>query len=556
MSARVDDTAAGPSDAAPFDAATLQILWGRLISAVDEASAALVRTAFSSVVRESYDFACVVTDARGHLVAQATQSIPSFIGTLPRTVRWFQELYPAEKLTPGDVLISNDPWHGTGHLPDINVVKPIFLGERLIGFAASTAHAPDIGGRTGSLEMRDIYEEGFQIPPMKLITGGKVNQSLVSLLRANVRAPDDVVGDLWAQITGLDIIEQRTLSLMEEYGFAELTALADEIHDRSEAAMRAAIAKAPRGTWRYAVTADGGPMPIEIRIAVSFTGEEVVIDFEGSSGEVAGMNMNAVYAYTYAYTSYGVKCILAPDLPNNDGVWRPIVIKAPEGSVLNHRFPIAGYSRHMVGHYLPLSVLAALAEALPDRVMAPSGTPVWNVKVSGVDDAGRSFASLLFFNGGMGANARRDGESVLSWPSNISGVPVEYMERSTPWRIRYKRYAEGSGGAGEQRGGLGQELMFESRSERPLNLHFSAGRSSIDPEGICGGGPGRRGELRINGAAPLDPSKPYRLLNGDTLYLRTPGGGGFGDPGRRAADRTEADRTEGYTDSGGAANGT
>ena len=240
-----------------FDAVTLEILWKRLIAAVDEASVALVRVAFSSVVRESSDFACVITDTHGRLLAQATASIPSFIGTLPRTVRHFIERFDIARMKPGDVFVCNDPWYGTGHLSDVNLTMPIFHKGTVVGFAASTAHAPDIGGRTGSMEMRDVFEEGFQIPALKLMDAGRIDATLIALLRANVRAPDEVVGDLYAQITGLEVIEQRVLTLMEEHGLVELSGLVAEIHDRSEAAMRAAIAEIPAGTYRFTVTPDG-----------------------------------------------------------------------------------------------------------------------------------------------------------------------------------------------------------------------------------------------------------------------------------------------------------
>ena len=529
-----------------FDAVTLEILWKRLISAVDEASATLIRTAFSTVVRESYDFACVVTNVEGHLLAQATQSIPSFIGTLPRTVRHFREFFDLDSLKPGDVLISNDPWKGTGHLPDINVARPLFREGHIVGWAASTAHAPDIGGRTGSTEMRDIFEEGFQIPPLKLIDDGKVNDVLLALLRQNVRAPDEVVGDLWAQVNGLDVIERRVLEVMEEYGLGELETLAATIHDRSEAAMRAAIAEVPQGTYRYSIASDGLKTPIEIEIAITFDGKDCVIDFEGSSPQMDGTSLNAVYAYTYAYTSYGIKCMLAPQLPNNDGVWRPIIINAPEGSVLNHRFPTAGFSRHMVGHYLPTAAIAAMADALPMRVMAPCGTPVWNIQTAGVDANGRSFANLFFFNGGMGGSGHHDGMNVLSWPSNISCVPIEMMERMAPLRIVRKALREGSGGLGEFRGGLGQDIAFRMTGGKPMSVSFSADRSKTAPEGILGGSPGAIGELRINDSEPLDTKLFYTLKPGDMLFMRTPGGGGYGDPAKRSEDLIARDREEGY----------
>jgi len=529
-----------------FDAVTLEILWKRLISAVDEASVALVRVAFSSVVRESSDFACVVTDAHGRLLAQATASIPSFIGTLPRTVQHFLEKFDVAEIKPGDVFICNDPWHGTGHLSDVNITKPIFFDGTLVGFAASTAHAPDMGGRTGSMEIRDVFEEGFQIPPLKLMDDGRIDPTLIALLRANVRAPDEVVGDLFAQLTGLEVIEQRVKTMMEEYGLVELESLVAEIHDRSEAAMRAAIAEIPPGTYRFTVTPDGLMQPITMTVVLTFDGKSCVVDYEDVTGQLDGWALNAVYAYTFAYTSYGLKCILAPSLPNNDGVWRPITIRAPEGTVLNHRFPTSGYWRHMLGHYLPVAVLGAMADVVPDRVIAPTGgAPTWSIQQSGLTRDGRLYANFFFFAGGMGANCLHDGPSVLSWPSNISGVAVEYMERLAPFRIDRKALRENSGGAGEHRGGLGLEVVMRITETRPISLGIAADRLREGAAGIVGGSAGAPGEFLINGK-PADTRRMHTLRTGDQIVIRTPGGGGFGVAADRRIELVELDRVEGY----------
>ncbi len=529
-----------------FDAVTLEILWKRLIAAVDEASVALVRVAFSSVVRESSDFACVITDRHGRLLAQATASIPSFIGTLPRTVRHFLERFDVAKMKPGDVFVCNDPWFGTGHLSDVNIMMPIFHNGSVVGFAASTAHAPDIGGRTGSMEMRDVFEEGFQIPPLRLMDAGRIDSTLIALLRANVRAPDEVVGDLFAQITGLEVIEQRVLTLMEEHGLAELSSLAAEIHDRSEAAMRAAIAEIPRGTYRFTVTPDGLLEPITLTAVITFDGTHCTVDYENVTGQLDGTALNAVYAYTFAYTSYGLKCILAPTIPNNDGLWRPITIRAPEGSILNHCFPTCGYWRHMLGHYLPIAVLGAMAEVLPERVIAPSGAaPQWSMQQSGITRDGKPYANFFFFAGGMGGSCRHDGPSVLSWPSNIAGVAVEYMERLAPFRVERKALRPDSGGAGRHRGGLGMEIVMRVTETRPISLGIAADRLREGAGGVAGGLPGARGEFLINGA-PADTRRMHTLRTGDRMTLRTPGGGGFGDPAERPAQLLEHDRTEGY----------
>jgi N-methylhydantoinase B len=530
-----------------FDTITLEILWQRLVSAVDEASAALIRAAFSTIVRESYDFACVITDTRGELLAQAQNSIPAFIGTLPRTVQWLMSYFPPDGLSPGDVLVSNDPWYGTGHLPDINLVKPIFYRATLIGYAAATAHAPDIGGRTGSHDLRDVYEEGVQIPPLKLLRKGVVDETLVAMLRANVRAADAVIGDLWAQMGALDVIEARVMTVMDEYGLNELDALSSEIQQRTQAAMRRAIAEVPHGTYRHAFDTDGIlGHTVHIEMSMTFDGHDCVIDFAGSSPQITGMALNCVYPYTYAYTSYGVKLALLPNVRNNEGVWRPIKIHAPVGSVLNHKFPTSGASRSMLGQYLPAGVMQCLAQAVPGKVMGSPGSPVWSLYQSGVDKNGRTYANRYFLNGGFGANARMDGANVLSWPSNISNVPIEMIEHDAPYRVRAKRLREGTGGQGTHRGGLGQEIELEVLGEEPLQFRFNAERIKTPTDGVVGGQPGATGEIRINGQAVEDTKAVYTLQPGDRLRMATPSGGGYGDPSQRPRALAERDRDEGY----------
>lgn len=530
-----------------FDAITLEILWQRLVSAVDEASAALVRAAFSTIVSESHDFACVITDSRGELLAQAQHSIPAFIGTLPRTVQWLLTHFPPDQLAPGDVLISNDPWYGTGHLSDISVVKPLFCGGAVVGYAASTAHAPDIGGRSGSHDLRDVYEEGVQIPPLMLMRKGVVDDTLVAMLRANVRASDAVIGDLWAQLGSLDVIEARVAAVMKEYRLEELDALSSEIQRRTEAAMRRAIAEVPHGTYRHAFDTDGIlGHKVHIEMAMTFNGHDCLIDFAGSSPQVNGMALNCVYPYTYAYTSYAVKLALLPNVRNNEGVWRPIKVEAPLGSVLNHTFPTSGASRSMLGQYLPAGVMQCLAQAVPGKVMGSAGSPVWSFYQSGVDKSGRTYANRYFLNGGFGANARMDGANVLSWPSNISNVPIEMIEHDAPYRIHAKRLRTGTGGRGTHRGGSGQEFELEVLGSEPLQFRFNAERISTPTDGVAGGECGATGEISINGHAVADTKSAYTLQPGDRLRMATPGGGGYGDPCKRPTALTERDRAEGY----------
>ena len=536
------------SDVGAFDPVTLEVLWTRMISTVDEAAKAIVRTSFSTLSNEANDFAAVLTDERGWLVAQNTGSIPSFIATLPATVKHFIEKMGVEEMGPGDVLCTNNPWMGTGHLNDVCVVKPIFHKSKVVAFAASTSHVPDIGGKIRSVEPRELFEEGFHIPLIKIINEGEADETFFAVLRAQVRTPDQTVGDIYAQITALNLIEARLGALMVEYGLDDITALSDDLNARCEDAMRKAITALPDGTYSYEMNTDGLAVdaPFTFKVAVTVSGDEVTADFDGSSS-VQPRAINTCYCYTYAMVAYAIKCALLPDLPNNEGMLRPIHVEAPENCILNPLFPASVGGRSCTGHYVPVVVFGALAQIIPDRVMAATGSPIWNCTQSGVRENGQTYANNLFFNGGMGATASVDGESTLSWPSNISSTPVEIMERISPFFFSYKRLREGSGGDGVHRGGLGQDVLMTSESKTPIAVIFLAERTRIPAPGFAGGEDGDRGAVVIRGKE-VDTRHLYVLEEGDTLLMRTPGGAGYGNPADRDPRARGADQRMGYAD--------
>jgi len=512
-----------------FDAVTLEILWRRMISAADEAAKTLQRVSFSTLVNESNDFACVLTDAQGASLVQNTESIPSFNGCLPVTVRHFLDAIGIDDMAPGDYLVCNDPWVGTGHLNDITVAKPVFRDGKLVAFCASTAHAPDIGGKVRSVVPREVFEEGFAIPAMHLIRAGEPDKTFFKLLRAAVRTPDQTEGDIWAQVTGLDLMEERLLALMDEYGLANLEAFAEEIHGRCETAMRAAIAEAPDGRYEFGFDTDGLDTPFHYQVAVEILGDRVHVDWTGTSPQV-GRAINCPSVYTFAMSSYALKCAFLPNLPNNDGVFRCMEMTAPEGSLVNPKRPVAVGGRMATGHYLPTAIFGALAQCLPDKVMAASGSPLWSIIQTGTDKAGKPYANTLFFNGGSGATAETAGQSCYSWPSNISNVPVELAERNTPFFIHKKALREGSGGPGAQRGGDGQEVVLEHAGEGEIGVIFMAERLRHPAHGLIGGEAGATGAVLIDGVA-ANARADHVLQPGQTITLRLPGGGGYGAGG-------------------------
>lgn len=532
-----------PTNAQRFDPVTLEILWTRMISAVDEAAKALRRTSFSTLVNESNDFACVLTDAAGQSLAQNTESIPSFIGTLPVTVKAFIAEIGLDNMAPGDVLVTNTPWIATGHLNDITVARPIFRGGKVVAFAASTAHAPDIGGKVRSVEAREVFEEGFHIPVMKLIHAGEPDQTLFKLLRAAVRTPDQTEGDLWAQLTGLELMERRLVELMQEYHLDDLESFGGEVLGRCETAMRAAIAALPDGTYPYAFQTDGIDAPFDFKVAVTVSGDKILVDLTGTSKQV-DRAINCTMTYTFAMAAYALKCALLPELPNNEGIFRCINVTAPEGTIVNPTFPVAVGGRMATGHYVPVAIFGALAPVLGERVIAASGSPLWSIIQTGVRPNGKTYANVLFFNGGMGATDGGDGQSTYSWPSNISNVPIELIERNSALFVHHKKLREESGGGGRFRGGLGQEVHFEVRSETPIGMIFMAERCRIPAPGFAGGTAGATGEVRIDGEI-VDHRRNVVLTNGQSVMLRTPGGGGYGDASDRDAATREEDRRAG-----------
>ena len=360
----------------PIDAVFLEVLWNRLISIVNEQAAALMHASFTTVVREAGDLSAGVFDRRGNMLAQAVTGTPGHINTMANFVRGFVRDYPIDSLSPGDSLLTNDPWLVSGHLHDITVVTPVFYKGRGIGWFANTCHAMDIGGRTLGADAREVFEEGLHLPVMKLFRQGQVNEDLLQIIQANVRVPDQVVGDLYAQQAGNDVGAAKLVEMMEEYTLADVETVSDLILDRSEAAMRQAIAALPDGTYHSQVEIDGFDEPLKICIAVTVKDQEIVVDYAGSSAQVE-RGINVVYNYTHAYTTYPLKCAISPAVPNNEGSFRPITVKAPSGSIVNARFPCAVGARHLIGHFLSQAIFGALVQAIPEQVIADGSAGLW-----------------------------------------------------------------------------------------------------------------------------------------------------------------------------------
>jgi N-methylhydantoinase B len=534
-----------------LDSIRLEILWRRLISIVDEADATVMRTAFSSLLRDAHDYTCALFSPEGQLVAQATLTTPGQLGGMALGIREVCRRIPPDRLQPGDVWITNDPWLMAGHLPDILALSPIYRRDRLVAFAACVFHQTDIGGRLGS-ENREVFEEGLFIPLCKLYDGGALNETALEFIRANVRLPEMVACDLRSQVAANETLDRRLARLLDDEGMDDIAELSGQIIGRTEDSMRKALKGLPAGTYRseYLIERPGGDEPIVIRAAVTIQGGDAHVDFTGSSAQVE-RGINCVLNFTYAYVFYAFKAILLPWIPNNDGVVRPITVEAPVGSILNPRFPAAVNGRTSIGHLLSEVVFQALASAIPDKVFAGSGSaPAWWKVIVGRQQNGIPFSKTTLYSGGMGATAGRDGRSCTPFPHNCFGEPIEVLEAEAPLLTRRKVFIPDSGGIGQWRGGCGQEIEFvvrddETRPQGPLVVALVAGRFRRPAEGALGGGAGQRGQMELNGESRMW-GEPLAARAGDRLRFVYPGGGGFGDAKRREPRLVERDVRDGF----------
>lgn len=528
---------------ADLDPVALEIIWSRLIAVAEEQSATVRRTAFSNIVRESYDYSCVVLNRNGDLLAQPFQGMPAFNRCASVVVKAFLAKWP--DWHPGDVAITNDPWLAAGHLHDIALVVPVFHKGRLVAFSANVAHQADIGGRGYSADANSIFEEGLAIPPLKLYRAGKPVQEVLDIIAENVRVPDQVLGDIHVQIAAARLGAERITELMTEHDMDDLDGIAGTIFARSESAMRAAIMRVPDGVYENEGLLDGYDEPLTIRVSMEVRGDEIAYDFAGTSPQVP-KGINGCFNYTFGYVSFATKAALEPRVPNNEGCFRPIRVTAPEASLLNSKRPAPGNSRGRVGHMIVPVVFGALAKALPDAIPAEPGAPAPRANFFGEQADGREFQCLLITSGGLGGQAHRDGPACKAFPTNTAMASLEIMELSAPLRFLKRELIADSGGPGEHRGGLGQEVIVEALGPGPIYVSTSVERMNNLPRGYRGGADGASAGLWKNANEYLPPKARSQLEPGDTVTIRTPGGGGFGPAAERTRDDVRADVAAGY----------
>jgi N-methylhydantoinase B len=534
----------------------MQIMWSRLIAVVEEQAQTLVRTAFSTSVREAGDLSAGVFDAEGRMLAQAVTGTPGHVNSMANAVKHFLAAYPLAGMKEGDHYVTNDPWLTCGHLHDLTVVSPTFHQGRPVGLFAATVHVVDIGGLGMGPDGRQVFEEGLALPIMKLAREGVMNEDLLAIVRANVREPLQVEGDIYALAACNDEGSRRLVEMMSEFEISHLETLGNHIIEASRAATLAEIRKLPRGVTRNSVRMDGYDRPLLLNAEMTIHDDGIHVDFAGTS-PASAYGINVVLNYTTAYTAFGIKCVVAPEVPNNAGSLAPLTVSAPEGCILNVKRPWAVAARHTVGHMLPDLVFGCLHQVLPGGVPAEGASSLWNPQIYGggsqVDEieegtaAGdlAEFSTVIFHCGGTGARPGKDGLDVTAFPSGVRTIPVEATESIAPVIFRRREFREGSGGAGKYRGGLGQVIELAGAAGNPISLLCNFERISNPARGRDGGGQGANGAVSLLSGRPIKPKGRQTVPPRDSIRLELPGGGGFGDPRERDAEQVAADVADG-----------
>ena len=529
-----------------------QVMWNRLISVVEEQAQALVRTAFSTSVREAGDLSAGVYDVDGNMLAQAVTGTPGHVNAMADAVPHFIRRIGRDNIHNGDVYITNDPWEGTGHLHDITMVTPSFHDGALVGFFACTAHIVDIGGRGFGADAHSVYEEGLYIPIMKFADKGKVDETLTRIIRGNVREPDQLIGDIYALATCNEIGHRRLVDMMAEFSLTDLTGIAEFILVNSRRATLERIAALPQQSSTGEMKMDGFDRPIALKVKVSVEGNRIVSDFTGSSGlDKKGINCPLVYAKAYA--CYALKVAIAPEIPNNAASLAPFEIKAPENSIVNALHPAPVALRHIVGHFVPDAVYDAFDKIVPGLVPAEGAGCLCNFQVSlrprtdapAPEDARRSEV-LTFNSGGSGARPDHDGLNATAFPSGVMTMPIEATEHAGPVIIWRKELRPDSGGVGKTRGGLGQYMEVGAQEGHEFDIQAMFDRVEHPARGRRGGGAGAPTTISQDDGSAMNGKGKQFVAHGRRVVMAFPGGAGYGDPSERSVELVKRDLARGY----------
>ncbi len=535
-----------------LDQIGMQIQWNRLLSVVEEQAQTLIRTAFSTSAREAGDISAGVYDPSGRMLAQAVTGTPGHVNAMAASVRHFLAKYPLKTMSEGDVFLTNDPWLGTGHLNDFTVVTPTWRNGEIVALFACTTHVADIGGRGFGADGRQVYEEGINIPIMRLSEGGQMSRTVLDIIAANNRNPVEVEGDLYSLVACNEVGSRRLVAMMDEFGMASIEPLAEHIIRASRKGMADEIAKLPKGVYKNSMRIDGYEKPIDIVATMTITEDTIEVDFSGTSS-VSGYGINVPMTYTEAYASFGVRCAVGNRVPNNAGSLDAVRITAPSGCILNAPHPAAVTARHVTGQMLPDVVLGCLHQIAPERSPAEGTSCLWNPVLMGghgvVDgDYGqaRSFAMNVFHTGGAGARPEKDGLDATAFPSGVRNTPVEINETIAPLVFWKKEYRPDSGGVGRYRGGVGQIMEIEHAQGAPFAISSMFDRVIHPPRGRDGGGPGAVGTIGLQSGQALKGKGRQTVPSGERLVLQMPGGGGLGEASSRDLGAISRDVANGF----------
>jgi N-methylhydantoinase B len=527
----------------------MQILWDRLLAIVEEQAQVLVRTAFSTTVREAGDLSAGVFDEAGQMLAQAVTGTPGHVNAMAASVGFFLERYPLNQLNPGDVLVTNDPWHGTGHLNDFTVVTPVFKADRVVALFAATSHLADVGGLGFGPDGRQVFEEGINFPIGYLFREGKRNDTLFEILRANVRDPRSAEGDLYSLTACNQAGADRLLHTLDEFHLDDLSAVGQMIIDNSRDAMLAEIRKLPHGTWHNSMWVDGYDEAIELKCALTIADDGISVDWQGTSAMI-GRGINVPLTYAQAYTSFGVRCVIGNDVPNNAGSLSVVRVTAPAGCILNATRPAAVSARHAIGQMLPDVVLGCLDEPLDGQVPTEGAACLFGPVFLGgrqliPGSQGEPFVMNAFYTGGTGARPTKDGLSCTAFPSGVRSTPVEITENAAPLIIWRKEFRANSGGNGEFRGGHGQIMEFAHAEGEAFAVSKMFDRINHAPRGRHGGENGAAARVYLKEGGTLKGMGRETIPAGQTMVLETAGGGGRGDASDRDAELIAQDLRDG-----------
>ena len=529
-----------------------QIQWNRLIAVVEEQAQTMIRTAFSTTVREAGDLSAGVFDLQGRMLAQAVTGTPGHVNSMMESVGHFLAKFPAHTMKPGDHYITNDPWLGTGHLHDLTVVTPAFRRGQIVGLFANTAHIIDIGGLGMGPEGRSVFKEGLYIPIVKCFDQGVPNETFFDFLRVGSRTPVELEGDVYSLWACNDAGAKRLVEMMDEFAMDSIDDLAGYIFDSSLAATLAEIARIPRGTYSASINSDGYEAPVTLRASMRILDDAIEVDFAGTSG-LSQRGINVPPAYCRAYSCFGIKVVVAPEIPNNWASLAPFRIVIPEGCILNAPRPYPVSVRHVVGQLIPDLMMGCLHQAVPDRVVAEGSSALWNpplrggAQVSGQQAEVADFEVITFNSGGTGARPGKDGLDGTAFPSGVRTMPVEATENVAPVIFWKKELRPDSAGAGRMRGGFGQIMEIGAKGDAEFAVNAIFDRVANAPKGRDGGGDGATGWVGLNDAnGTVLRTKGFQIIpKGRRLLLKLPGGGGMGDPAARDPAMVERDVADG-----------